>query len=170
MIPTLETENLILRAPRADDLDAIAEFYQTTRSHMVGGPKDRHDSWRVLCTSLGHWALRGYGMWHVVEKSSGTSVGSVGIINHEGWDEPELGWHVYDGFEGKGYAFEAAKVACTYAADHFGLDAVISYIDPTNSRSLALAKRLGATFERDGQVMGHPCHVYRHPSAGGANV
>ena len=27
-----------------------------------------------------------------------------------------------------------------------------------------LAKRLGATFEREGHLLDHPCHVYRHPT------
>jgi len=163
LVPTLETENLILRAPQESDLDAMAAFMQSERSHWIGGPKNRFETWRGLLSILGHWALRGYGLWHIEEKSSGKSIGTVGILKHDGWDEPELGWHVYDGFEGKGYAFEAAFAARAYAAQKFGLDGVISHIDPTNTRSVALAKRLGATYERDGQVLGHACHNYRHP-------
>lgn len=162
-IPRLETENLMLRAGTANDLDALAAFFASPRSFYVGGPKTRNESWRALAAGLGHWALRGYGMWHLEEKSSGLSVGSVGIINHEGWDEPELGWNVFEGFEGKGYAYEAAFTSRAYAAEQFGLDGVISYIDAKNTRSLALAKRLGATFERHGELLGYACDIYRHP-------
>ncbi|MFT5001070.1 MAG: RimJ/RimL family protein N-acetyltransferase, partial [Planctomycetota bacterium] len=96
----------------------------------------------------------------------GLSAGYVGLVNYEGWDEPELGWNMFEGFEGKGYAYEAAIAARDYAAQHFDLDGVISYIDPQNTRSLALAARLGATFEREGPLMGHVCHIYRHPKMG----
>jgi RimJ/RimL family protein N-acetyltransferase len=162
-IPTIETENLILRGPCLEDMDAFADFMRSPRSHLVGGPKSRHETWRGLASMLGHWVLRGHGFWHIVEKSTGKSVGNCGHINHEGWDEPELGWHVFDGFEGRGYAFEAATAAREYAARHMGLDGVISYIEPENTLSLNLAKRLGAVFERDGHVIDIPCHIYRHP-------
>jgi RimJ/RimL family protein N-acetyltransferase len=162
-IPTIETENLILRAPRESDLDAMAVFSQSERSHWVGGPKNRHGTWRVLIGMLGHWAVRGYGLWHIEEKATGTSVGAAGIINHEGWQEPELGWHVYDEFEGKGLAFEATLAARQSAAEKFGLNSVISYIDPANIRSVALAKRLGATYECDAILLDEPCQIYRHP-------
>ncbi len=162
-IPTVETERLILRNYRESDLDAVAAFNQTERSHWIGGPKNRHECWRVIIGIIGHWALRGYGLWMIEEKATGKQAGAAGIIHHEGWDEPELGWHLYDGFEGKGIAYEAALAARTYAAQNFGITAPISHIDPKNTRSVALAKRLGATFECEGEVIGHPCHIYRHP-------
>ncbi|MBR9652130.1 GNAT family N-acetyltransferase [Thalassovita aquimarina] len=167
-IPTVETERLILREMRESDLDVIAEFFESDRSHFVGGPKSRGESWRVISGVLGHWLLRGYGMWLVEERVSGQPVGGVGHLNPEGWDEPELGWHLYTGHEGKGYAYEAALAAREYGARHFGLTAPISYIDPANTRSKALAERLGARFEREGEVLGHACHVYRYPETEGA--
>ena len=163
-IPTLETDRLILREFRESDLDVIAAFFESTRSHFVGGPKPRAESWRTMAGALGHWMLRGYGLWVAQDKDTGTPVGGVGFLNPEGWDEPELGWHLYNGHEGKGLAYEAALTARAYGAQHFGLAAPISYIDPDNTRSVALAKRLGAIFEREGSVMGHPCHVYRYPA------
>lgn len=162
-IPVIETERLILRGPRESDFEAFAAFGASERSKFVGGPFPRPRSWGGFLASFGHWALRGYGMWMLEDKASGATAGRVGMIYNDGWDEPELGWHIFDGFEGKGLAHEAAKAARDYAARHFGLDGVISYIDPANTRSVALAERLGARFEREGEVVGQPCHVYRHP-------
>lgn len=164
-IPVIETERLRLRAMREDDLDTLAVFFESDRSQFVGGPKNRADSWRTISGTLGHWVLRGYGMWLVADKDSDTPIGSVGFLNPEGWDEPELGWSLFNGFEGKGYAAEAAAAARAYGAKHFGIPAPISYIDPRNTASLALAKRLGAEFEREGEVLGKPCQVFRHPNA-----
>ena len=66
-------------------------------------------------------------------------------------------------FEGKGYAFEAASAARDAGARLFGLTSLISLIDPENIRSQNLARRLGATIEREIEFMGHPCHIWRHP-------
>lgn len=163
-IPTVETERLILRAPHADDLPGMIAFYASERSHMVGGPRDADDCWQVLARRLGHWALKGFGTWHLTEKASDAFVGGVGIIEVPGWDEPELGWGLQEQAEGKGLAFEAALAARSYAATHQGISAPISYITQKNTRSRALAERLGATFEREGSVLGEACQVWRHPA------
>lgn len=162
-IPTLQTDRLILRAPQESDFESIAAFGASPRSASVGGPYSRWESWRGFLAIIGHWHLRGYGFWILETKSDGQIAGRVGIANHDGWAEPELGWHIFDGFEGKGLAFEAALAARAHAAIHLNVTRPISYIAPTNTRSLALAQRLGATFERDGDVLGVPCHIYRHP-------
>lgn len=163
-IPEIHTDRMVLRAPAEADLDRVAAFFTSERSHIIGGPFTRSESWKFISGSLGHWILRGYGFWHIHHKEDGRMIGACGFINREGWDEPELGWHLHDGYEGKGYAFEAVTAARHYGATMFGLDAPISYIAPDNDRSRALAKRLGATFEREGNLLGHNVHVYRHPS------
>lgn len=165
-IPVIETEDLILRGPRESDFEAFAAFGASERSRFVGGPFPRFRSWGGFLATYGHWALRGYGMWMVEERATGATAGRIGFIFNDGWDDPELGWHIFDGFEGKGHAYQAAHAARAHGAQHFGLDGVISYIDPANTRSLRLAERLGAQYERDGEVAGHPCQVWRHPQQG----
>ncbi|WP_439142924.1 GNAT family N-acetyltransferase [Planktotalea sp.] len=165
-IPTIETDRLILRAPLESDLDALEVFNQSERSHLIGGPQDRASCWRIISSGIGHWALRGFGMWHIHHKGDDRMIGACGFIFREGWDEPELGWNVHDGYEGKGYAFEAASAARAYGAKHFDLDSVVSYIDPTNTRSIALATRLGASYGSTGKLLGEVADIYRHPKQG----
>lgn len=167
-IPTVETDRLILRAPHADDLPRMTSFFETERSHMVGGPLDAMGSWTSLVKRLGHWTLNGYGLWHLTDKATGAFVGWTGMIFAPGWDEPELGWTVMDEAEGKGFAFEAAHAARDFAARTQGLDGVMSYIAHANDRSMALATRLGAVYEREGELLGKKCQVWRHPKVGGA--
>ncbi len=162
-IPVLDTQRLTLRAPRKSDLGTLAAFYETERSHMVGGPRDALQSFNGLASRIGHWAIYGYGLWHIDDRKTGDFLGWVGIMNPPSWDEPELGWTLFAHAEGKGYAFEAARAARAYAAQEFGIDGPISYIRADNTRSRALAEKLGATYERDGSVMGTPCHIWRHP-------
>lgn len=163
-IPVLDTSRLTLRAPGRRDLATLTAFFETERSHIVGGPADATDTFAKLASRIGHWALKGYGLWHIDERKTGDFLGWVGVINPPGWDEPELGWTLFAHAEGKGFGFEAASAARAYAALQQGLDRLISYIRPDNARSIALARRLGAAHERDGVLMDTPCQIWRHPA------
>lgn len=166
-IPTIETERLILREPRLSDLPDMLSFFETSRSHMVGGPADASGVFTKLTARIGHWAVRNYGLWHIEDAQTGQFLGWAGIVNPPAWAEPELGWTVMHPAEGKGIAYEAALAARTYSAQHLGLDGVISYISPKNSRSAALAKRLGAQLESTGKLMGKSANIWRHPKQEG---
>ena len=162
-IPSLETERLILREPKPDDFGIYAKYMASDRSGMNGGPLNRDDAWKALALVIGHWTMRGYGSWHAEEKSSGELVGCFGFWHPEGVPEREIGWVVYDGFEGKGYAFEASKYLLEYARDSMGWPPLTSVIAPDNIRSIALAERLGAHFEEDWvSPSGKPSLIYRH--------
>lgn len=161
--PIIETERLTLRGPQASDLATLTAFYASQRSHAVGGPRDADATFTALASRIGHWDIHGYGLWHLDDRATGAFIGWAGMLNPPSWDEPELGWTVFEPAEGKGLAFEAAHAARAYAAAHQNLDGVISYVRAENTRSRALAERLGAQVEREGSVMGVPCLVYRHP-------
>ena len=165
-IPTLETGRLILRGPQAEDFEHIAEFFaDADRSWGFGGPMKRNDAWRWFASVFGHWILRGFGFWIVTDKSTGTPYGLCGIWEPEGWPEPEIGWVVFAGSEGKGIAYEAALAARQHAYDVWNMPALSSNIIPGNTRSVALAKRLGATFETEYENVTHGTEqLYRHPS------
>ena len=162
-IPVLTTERLILREPRAADFEAAATFGASDRASFVGGPQSRFQVWRGFTSGIGHWILKGFGMWVAEEKATGGVIGRIGLVEHEGWSEIELGWQVYDGFEGKGYAYEAAMAARNHAHCAMGMPPMISHIHPDNIRSRRLAERMGATVEREAELLGHPCLIYRHP-------
>ena len=162
-IPVVDTPRLRLRAPKLSDLDAMNAFYATARSHWVGGPLEPLAVHRSLLSVYGSWALRGHGLWYIADRDSDTFLGWTGIIFAPGWHEPELGWTVMPEAEGTGIAFEAAAAARRFAAQHLGHDGVISYVDPANARSAALAQRLGATLEREDTFLDHDIHIYRHP-------
>ena len=162
-IPTLETDRLILRAPVSRDFPAFAEFYASDRSTYVGGPMDEPTTWRHFAATIGHWALRGFGMWNVELKQTGTWVGMVGCWYPIEWPEREIGWVVTAEGEGRSIGYEAACAARDHAFDTLGWDTAVSYIDPANARSIALADRLGAVRDAGAAHPGHaPCLVYRH--------
>ncbi|WP_298436419.1 GNAT family N-acetyltransferase [uncultured Jannaschia sp.] len=163
-IAPLETERLELRVPVEADWPAHLAFGLSDRMRFTGGPTDRWGAWRSFTSMLGHWLLRGYGFWQVLEKRTGTRVGKVGVLFHDSWPEPELAWHLYDGATGKGYATEAARAARADAWNRLGLGPLMSPIDPENHASRAVAERLGARLEGTDALLGETAEIWRHPA------
>jgi RimJ/RimL family protein N-acetyltransferase len=119
-----------------------------------------------MCHLTGHWVHRGFGMFIFHAKGDPTPLGMTGPWFPEGWPEHELGWSVWNSAaEGKGFAFEAARAARDYAWRALGWTCAVSYIDPANDRSIALARRMGAVLDRDATAPGDgEALVYRHPA------
>lgn len=165
MMQRLETERLILRQPEPADWPAARAFFMSERATMVGGPHDLGDAWHAFANEVGHWSIRGYGMWVVTERGDERALGMVGPWYPAHWPETEIGWMIWAAdAEGRGIAHEAAKAALAHAWDVLGWQTIVSYIDPDNHRSLALARRLGALFDPAAPQPrpDKPCHVYRH--------
>lgn len=167
-IPTIETARLRLRAPMLSDFEAYAAFRQSERTRILGGPSDRDEAFLMICALVGHWQMRGFGRWMVADRESDAPLGVVGLYYPDGWPEHELGWQVFDAAEGKGIAHEAALAARDYAYESLGWTRLVSLILPQNTRSIALALRMGCA--REGQF-GHPSFgamdIWRHLPPGG---
>ncbi len=162
-IPTLETERLTLRALRVDDFEPYhAMCSDPAVMEFIGQGKlsTPLESWRQIAAILGHWHLRGYGSWALEEKNTGRLVGRCGFINPETWPELEIGWALVREYWGRGYATEAARAALDYGRSGFGFGRVISLIHAKNTRSAAVAQRLGAVWEREIEFFDQPVQVY----------
>ena len=162
----LETPRLILRQFREQDVEPLAEMYadpETMRHLGTGVTFSRGETWRAISGMLGHWLLRGYGMWAVTERQTGLMVGRVGFINPEGWPGFELGWMIERSRWGRGYAPEAAKVALQYARQTLGQERVISLIRPGNAASIRVAEKIGGRQEGSLQLFEQEALVYAFP-------
>ena len=147
--PTLETERLLLRPPAGEDFEPWAEFHANPDvARYLGGALPRAVAWRALCTVTGSWVINGFGMFSVVEKSSGRWVGRLGPWQPEGWPGTEVGWGLARQAWGKGYAVEGATAAMDWAFEHLGWSEVIHAIDPANQNSQRVAERLGSRILR----------------------
>src|SRR5690349_4305761 len=141
----LETPRLILRPPRAEDLDpwsAMMADEETAR--YIGGVAERAICWRQLMTVIGSWHALGFGMFVVIEKSSGRWLGRVGPWQPEGWPGTEIGWSLIRESWGKGYAGEAAAASTDWALDTLGWTDIIHSIAPANVASQRVAQKLGS--------------------------
>jgi RimJ/RimL family protein N-acetyltransferase len=151
--PVLETERLILRPPQEEDLDGWAEFMADPEaSKFIGGVQARATAWRGMATMRGSWELKGYGMFSVIEKSTGRWVGRLGPWMPEGWPGTEVGWGLHPAAQGKGYGVEGSTAAIDWAFDTLGWTQVIHCIHPENTPSRRLAERLGSRLLGPGRL------------------
>nr|WP_295890095.1 GNAT family N-acetyltransferase [uncultured Devosia sp.] len=143
-IPTLTTPRLTLRPPVYADYPAHAAFLASPRSIYMGGPQIGWGAWGMFCHDVACWHLFGHGALMIELKATGECVGQVGINHGPEFPEKELGWLLYEGYEGHGYVLEAARALRDWAFAERGLTTLVSYCDAANARSIAVAGRLGA--------------------------
>jgi len=149
----IETERLLLRPPQAEDFDAwAANLANAESARFIGGLQSRAVAWRGFLTMVGAWAVQGFGMFSVIEKSSGQWIGRMGPWFPEGWPGREVGWGLARHAWGKGYAIEGAASCMDFAFDQLGWDEVIHSIDPANQSSKALAQKLGSSLRGPGRL------------------
>ncbi|GAC1655773.1 MAG: GNAT family N-acetyltransferase [Candidatus Dormibacteraceae bacterium] len=160
---TIETPRLILRQFLEADLNEYARMCadpEVMKYIGDGQPLDRSQTWRSIAGILGHWVLRGYGLWAVEERLTGNLLGRVGLINPEGWPGLEVGWLIDRQRWGEGFATEASREAVAVAFGPLAATHLISLIRPGNDASIRVAEKLGATHERTIEILGGEALVY----------
>jgi ribosomal-protein-alanine N-acetyltransferase len=166
-IPVIETERLRLCAFAERHFEAYASMLAdptSTRFVGDGEPLDRMNAWRSMAMLLGHWALRGYGMWAIELKETGRFIGRVGLHRPEGWPDLELGWMLMAEHRRHGYATEGARVALDFAFRTMNSPRVVSLIRSDNAASERVARRLGARQATTIDFLGGATLVYvYHP-------
>lgn len=164
-IPVLTTERLRLTALADRHFEHYAAMLaneSSTRFVGDGQPLDRMNAWRSMAMLIGHWALRGYGMWAVELKDSGEFIGRVGLHNPEGWPDLELGWMLRPEHRRHGYATEAARAALDFAFAQLGAERAISLIRTENTASERVARRLGGHQSTTIDFLGSATLVYSY--------
>lgn len=163
-IPVVETERLRLRPWREADLDPYAEMCadpEVMRYIGSGRGLDRDEAWRQIALFIGHWALRGYGLWAVEKRADESFIGRVGLWRPEGWPGLELGWFLGRAHWGHGYATEAGRAALDFAWETVHARRILSLIQPSNQASRRVAERLGMHLGGRGSLGEMDVVVYR---------
>jgi RimJ/RimL family protein N-acetyltransferase len=163
LIPAaLETPRLQLRMFVEADWDSLHKMFcnENCVRYTMKTPLAKWQTWRTMASYLGHWHLRGFGPYAVVEKSSGNMIGPVGLWYPGEWPEPEIKWSLSEEYWGKGYATEAASAVKGLAAQELKWKRLISLILPDNVSSKAVAQRIGGKYERTIPFRDETAEVY----------
>lgn len=145
--PVITTDRLVLRPLLMADYEGYLAFVTSERARFMGGPHKPDVAWSWLVNDAGQWALQGFGGLAVT--LNGNMVGQVSVTQGVAFPEPELGWFLFDGFEGLGYAVEAAAALRDYVISKANIASLVSYINPANSGSARIAQKLGAVRDPD---------------------
>jgi RimJ/RimL family protein N-acetyltransferase len=163
-IPVLETDRLVLRGPDPDDYPNFKATFSSYRSRFMGGPLNPYETWMLYAAEIGHWEIRGYGMWMIHDRNTDETLGMAGGWKPAVWPEPEIAWIIWPSKVGHGYALESTNRARTYFYNELGWEGAVSYLDPKNLDSIRLAERLGAKKDKDAASVDGNDVVYRHPT------
>ena len=173
--PVLETERLLLRGFREEDLEQHAAMLSdpVVMEHFGGQLFGREDSWRRLLGGVGLWQLQGTGLLAAERKADGKLVGHVGLFDYhreitpsiEGW--PELGYIFAAEVHGQGIAREACDAMLAWADNTLEADETVAIISLSNTPSMKLAERLGYRREPDGQYRDEPISLWRRKRPNG---
>lgn len=163
-IPVIETQRLALRGPEPGDYPNFKATFTSYRSRFMGGPLNAYETWMLYAAEIGHWEIRGFGMWMIHDKASDETYGMAGGWHPANWPEREIAWIIWPDKAGKGFALEATHAVRRHFYEVDGWDGAVSYLDPMNLDSIRLAERLGAQKDKAAQTIDGSDAVYRHPS------
>lgn len=143
---TLHTLRLTLRKPIIDDLKALCDFYASPRASYLGGPKSEPDVAEKLLGIIGQWTTFGTGRFILQDRNSQRPIGHAGLILLSKTRVPEIAWCLWsEKDEGKGYIKEAMLEIIDFTKSNFAWPHANMLIEPTNQRSVNLARSLKAT-------------------------
>lgn len=149
----IETERCCLREVTLEDLDDLYELYrpcEITR-YMDGLYEDREKEEEYTRDYIRYmYRFYGYGLWVVIEKSSGHLIGRAGLghLEVEGKTELELGYAIAVEKQRKGFATEVCQGILTYAGEALGASGIYCLIQKENEISIHLAEKLGFQWEK----------------------
>ncbi|MEM7268767.1 MAG: GNAT family N-acetyltransferase [Pseudomonadota bacterium] len=162
----LETERLVLRKPVLSDYPTYEAFVIDDRSEHAREFGTKGEAYRVFCSMVGHWAMHGTGYFAITRRGDDAPIGGTGVFHPPDFPEGELGYSLWTAeAEGQGIAAEAVTAVRGHVYRDLGWPTIVSYINPENARSIALAERIGCVLdEAAGKPEGCPDDlVYRHP-------
>jgi [ribosomal protein S5]-alanine N-acetyltransferase len=157
----LETERLILREVDHEDAPFVLELLNTPKFIQYiadRGVRDLDGARQYIEDRyLASYRDNGYGLYGVVEKSSGKVIGACGFVRRPGLSGPDIGFSFLPEYEGLGYGFESASAVLKYGNETLGFDRVYAITSLDNERSGNLLSKLGFTsndlIEIDGEQL-----------------
>jgi RimJ/RimL family protein N-acetyltransferase len=153
--PTLQTERLVLRRWRYDDVAQLAvfnadpdvmRFYVSTNTlEQTANLVERFED---------HFEEHGFGIWALEARQGGPLLGFTGLTNvpieADFTPAVEIAWRLGKEHWGNGYATEAARASLAFGFAELGLEEIVAMAVPANIASLAVMERIGMIRDLEG--------------------
>jgi len=146
----LSGERVLLRPYRAGDGMALLEAVEESREQLQpwrpweGSQVSPDETEAYVRNESAKWILREYLSMSIWEKETGKYLGGVGLYQIH-WEllSFQMGYWLRASQEGKGYMTEAVRLLCDCAFRTLEAQRVEIRCDTRNTRSIAIAHRLG---------------------------
>lgn len=149
--PIIQTERLILRQWREEDLEPFATLNADTHvMEYFPSILSRQESDQMMKRMQAKIEERGWGLWAVSLAADERFIGFIGVNDVDQVSFPahftpaiEVGWRLAYPFWGKGYATEGALACLKYGFETLSLSEIVSFTAVQNMRSRAVMERIG---------------------------
>lgn len=148
----LETDRLILRELTPNDAEFIFELLN--EPSFIQNIGDRNirtldDACAYIVNGpVASYAKNGFGLYLIVLRETGESIGMCGLIRREGLEHVDIGYALLPRFWSRGYAVEAARATKAYAKGVIGLKRIVAIVDPANESSIRVLEKIGLRYEK----------------------
>lgn len=147
----IETERLLLRPHREDDLMALHETIYSdadvTRYLPGGKPRPLERTTATLEQFIKHQAQHGFSLWAVIEKETGAFVGQAGVFYPPARGGVEVAYAFGKNYWGKGYATEVVRAAIRYAFEVAQLPMLHAVAEVDNVPSQKVMQKVGMVYQ-----------------------
>jgi RimJ/RimL family protein N-acetyltransferase len=151
---SLDTERLVLRPLKRDDVDALSTLHAEPSfwHYPLGRGQTRAETEEFVDRVLESYASVGFGIQAVVERQSGALTGWAGLSIPNFLPEilpaVEVGWRLGSAWRGQGYATEAGAAWVRWGFETRELDRLVSIFEPANTASGRVMAKLGFDLDR----------------------
>jgi ribosomal-protein-alanine N-acetyltransferase len=161
---TLETERLILRSFREEDVDAMAQLFSNPdfMRFSLGIFTERKQTIAFIEKVMG-WDRAGIpSQFAVVPRGEDAIIGYCGFFYHpeHGIEDLEIGYRLNPAYWNRGLITEAAHAVRDQGFRDWKLSRVISLIHPENIPSRRVAEKNGMKVEKEIMFCGFPTLLY----------
>jgi ribosomal-protein-alanine N-acetyltransferase len=149
-MPEIETDRLLLRMFKLDDLDNLSQIYADAEvmKYLSGRPLTRAETEGWLKYFLDGWESYGFGWWAVTLKDSNELIGHCGLQFINVTPEVEVTYGLATAYWRMGLASEAARASLRYGFEELALDRIYALADPGNDGSHRVMERVGMTYDK----------------------
>lgn len=146
----LQTKRCILRETTLQDVTEFYNIYsdpEITKYMEDLCPKEEDELQYIKDYIERIYKFYGYGLWTIVEKTTGKVIGRAGLSHREGYETVELGFVIGTSWQRKGLAEEVCRAILDYAEKDLFFTTVQALVKEPNLASVSLCRKLGFSFK-----------------------